>query len=138
MTKNEMNTKLSKAVVLELNNVFAQAKVKGLAQQQYIDVLTLKVKLSALVEQLDKDRTEAIRTVLKELGYSEGEAIPADKQNEVNAKLSGVIANLFAEELELDTKVLSADEFYSSILSIDENSQLSTEHKAVLMKYLVK
>lgn len=138
MTTKEANTTLSKATILEFNNVFGQVKVKGLAQQPYIDFLVLKVKLSGLVEQIDSARTDAIRTVLKELGYSDGEAIPTEKQTEVNAKLTGVISSLFSEEIELDTKVLSTDEFYSSILSIDENNALATEHKAVLMKYLVK
>ncbi len=138
MTKQEKNATLSKVAILEFNNVFAQTKVKGLPQQPYINFLTLKVKLSSLVEQVDKDKTAAIKTVLKELGYNEGDTIPTEKQAEVNAKLTGVIENLFSEEVELDTKVLSADEFYSSILNIDENNVLSTEQKAVLMKHLVK
>lgn len=136
MTKKESNTTLSKATILEFNNVFGQ--VKGLAQQTYIDFLTLKVKLSGLVEQIDKARTDAIKAVLKELGFNDGESIPTEKQAEVNVKLTGVITNLFSEEIELDTKVLSTDEFFNSILSIDENNTLSTEHKAILMKYLVK
>lgn len=138
MTSKEVNVTLTKANVLEFNSVFAQVKVKGLPQQSYIDFLTLKVKMSNLVEQIDRERVEGIRMVLKELGYGEGDNIPEENQNEVNVKLNGVIGSLFTEVVELNTKVLSEDDFYSSILSIDENNDLATEQKAALMKYLVK
>lgn len=138
MITQEVSTTLSKAAILELNNAFVQAKVKGLAQQPYINLLTLKVELSGLVEQLNQARAAAIKTVLKELGFNDGEAIPTERHAEVSAKLSGVIASLFNEEVELNTKVLSVDELYDSILSINENSTLATEQKALLMRYLVK
>ena len=127
---------MTKANVLELNAVLAPVRFK-LEQAPCIALLTLKSKLSGLVEAIDRERTGIIKTVLKELGYSEGETIPSDRQSEVSAKLTGVITNLLSEEVVLETSVLSVDELYTGILANEENASLTAEQKAVLMRYLV-
>lgn len=134
----ETKSKITKANLIEFNNIFSQVKVKGLEQQPCIEYLTLKVKISEEIEKIEKSRTDGVQTVLKELGYKDGDKIPAEKQQEVNSKLNAVIDKLLKEEVDIQTNVLSVDDFFNSILNIEENKDINTEGKATLMKYLVR
>lgn len=130
--------KIKKSDLIAFNNVFSQVKVKGLEQQTFTDYLHLKIKTTEIIEGVETSRTNGIKIALKELGYNEGDKIPSDKKAYIEQKVSAAIKKLFDEEVELDTHVLTGDEFFNCILNIEENKDMTTEQKAVLMKYLVK
>lgn len=136
--KEIKTNKLIKSELILFNNVFSQVKVKGLEQQPYINYLHLKIKVSEIIEQVQKQQTDGIKNVLKELGYREGDKVPKDKEMDVNEKLNAVLEKLLSEDVELDTHVLSQDDFFKCILDIEENKNMTTEQKASLMKFLVK
>lgn len=128
---------MKKSELIALHNVFAKAKFK-LDQQPCIDLLHLKIKISEEGEKIDKLQDDAVKTILAEFGCESAKDLPKDKIADFEEKLTGVMNKMLSETVELDTHILTPDQLFSGILDLDENKDMSTEGKAILMKYLMK
>lgn len=129
---------ITKSEILIFNEVWISAKVKGLSNEATKDYLYLKIKVADFAKKISEEITNAKKTIISELGYKEGENIPQERFVEVNRKINDPINILLNEEIEINTHVLSSEDLFNCILNIDENKDLTTESKSLLLKYLVK
>jgi hypothetical protein len=129
---------IKKADAYALNTAWKGTKVKGLSNEACKDYFHLKIKLTEVCDKLAKDTQDGSKLILAELGYKEGDKIPPEKLAEAQNKVNGALEKLYEEEVELNTHILSPDDLFNSLLNIDENKDLSTEDKSILVKYLMK
>lgn len=134
--ENKKNT-ITKAELVIFHKVFSGVKFK-LDQQPCIDYLHLKIKISEEVEKIERSGREALKVVLAKFGYEDVKELPKDKIQEFEIALNGVGEKLQSEEVELDTHILTPDQLFSGVLDLEGNKDVSTEGKAILMKYLMK
>lgn len=113
-----MEKKLTKSELFVFHKVFSGVKFK-LEQQPCIDYLHLKIKVSEEVEKIEKSGREALKVVLAKFGYEDVKELPKDKIQEFETALNGV-------------------QLFSGVLDLEGNKDVSTEGKAILMKYLMK
>lgn len=131
MTKGELN---------ELNTVWEGAKAicSKMERDTIGTYLYTKTKVSDAVKKLGEEIQSARKLVLSEMGVEEGVEIPKDKLELVQVRLESVFQRILTEEVEIDTNILTQDEFYDAILLVDDNKGISTGGQALLLKYLVK
>lgn len=131
---------MTKQEISELNEVWGKAKTncQKLGKESTNNYLYAKIKITATAKKIHEELQEAQKLIASELGFKEDESIPQDKVQSIRVRLEGAIKPILDEEVDIETKVLTADELFDCILSIDENKDINTDGKALLMNYLVK
>ncbi|MCC8188382.1 MAG: hypothetical protein LIP08_13025 [Bacteroides sp.] len=139
--KNNMEKKETLKVkdIVRFNEVFKDVKVSGLNKEATVEYLNLKICISELVEKFAEREKKIFKEAIPE-GYKEGDKLPPEKYQEFKSLIDGLMEKFHNEPIkeEIDTHVLSLDELFDSVLNIEENKNISSEGKALLMKYLKK
>ncbi len=125
--------------MVRFNEVCQEVKVSGLSKEAPVAYLNLKIRISELVEKFAGREKKIFKKAIPE-GYKAGDKWPPEKYQECRSLIHRLKEKFRDEPIteEIDTRVLSLDEFFGSVLNIEENKNISSEGKALLMKYLKK
>lgn len=136
--KKAVKQTLTKGEVLDFNEAWKGSKVKSLSPELTKSYFYLKVKISEHVKATQKQLEDGQKTLLEELGYTEGMTIPKEKLGEAQKKVNDLTSKILEETVEVDTKIMPESDLFDNLLNISENDAMTTESKSIVMKYLLK
>lgn len=125
--------------LIEFNNAFSKVKVSGLSKEATMKYFKLKIALSEEVNKI-KEHEKLAKEETKPEGVEDENKLTAQQFAAWRNAFDGVLEEYYREEQEKspDTRILTEDELFNNILSSELNQDMSTEEKAVLVKYLLK
>lgn len=129
---------LSKGEILEFNTAWKDSKVKPLSAESTRNYFYLKVKMSEHVKAITEQLESARKVFLSENGFKESDQIPKDKIVDIQMKFNDLERKLLEERIDIDTHIMPEEELFERLINAESNESISTENKAVLMKYLLK
>lgn len=125
--------------LIAFNEAFREVKVAGLAKEPAMKYFKLKIAVS---EELSKiaGHEKVVKEQTKPDGIEDENNLTEQQFRSWKNAFEEVMADYGDQELEKfpDTQILSQDELYDNILSLETNQEMNTEKKALLMKYLLK
>lgn len=125
--------------LVNFNNALSKVKVGGLGKEAAMKYFKLKIALSEEINKI-KEHEKVVKEETKPDGVEDENKLTSQQFALWRNAFDGILEEYYNEEAEKspETRILTEDELFDHILSHELNQDMSTEEKAVLVKYLLK
>lgn len=123
---------------LKLHMALKDAKVGKLDKEKTMLYLGLKADLTDVKEASDKKIKTINEEAMALFNIKEGDKLDEFTGREYYAAYNNAAEKYTEEDSKIDSHILTEDDLYNSILSLEKNDDLTTESKALISKFLKK
>lgn len=125
--------------LVNFNNAFSKVKVSGLGKEATMKYFKLKIAVSEEIGKI-KEHEKIVKEETKPDDVDDENKLTSRQFTTWRTAFDGILEEYYNEEPEKspETKILTEDELFNHILSNELNQDMTTEEKAVLVKYLLK